>query len=193
MVHTAPPLPTLLRPRELRKLGLTHARFRRLVREGALERVSRGLYLNPAAEHSELLTTAQVFKRAPNAIVCLYSALQCHQIGTQSPGDLWIAIENKARRPRLDGLPVRIVRFSGRMMRLGVETRVADGVPFRITSPARTVVDCFRFRRFGLDVALEALKECLRDRRASVDEINAAAKACRIRSVMKPYMEAMLA
>lgn len=186
-------LPTLLRPRELSKVGLTAARFRRLVREGGLERVSRGLYLNPAADHSELLTIAQVFKRAPNTVVCLYSALQIHGIGTQSPGDLWIAVDRKARRPKLDGLPVRIVRFSERMMRYGVETRTTDGVPFRITSPARTVVDCFRYRRFGLDVALLALRECLRDRRASVDEINRAARNCRIRSVMKPYMEAMLA
>lgn len=193
MVRPTDFLPTLLRPRELRELGLTQACFRLLVRDGALERVSRGLYLNRVAEHSELLTVAEVFKRVPHAVVCLYSALQIHQIGTQSPGDLWIAVDHKARRPRLEGLPVRVVRFSGRMMRLGVEGRVADGVPYQITSPARTVVDCFRFRRFGLDVALEALKECVLERRAAVDEINQLAQECRIRSVLRPYMEAVLA
>ena len=193
MLNPAPVLPTLLRPSELPAHGLTPARFRRLVREGTLERVSRGVYLNPAVEFSELLTLAEIFKRVPKAVVCLYSALRLHEIGTQSPVDLWIAIDHKARLPKLDGYSVRVVRFSGRMMRHGVEERFADGVPFRITSPARTVADCFRFRKFGLDLALEALKETLRERKATVDQINEAARACRIRSVLRPYMEAMLA
>jgi predicted transcriptional regulator of viral defense system len=186
-------MPTLIRPRDLPLAGVSAHRLRTLVRSGAYERVSRGVYLNTAVDYSEHLTVGEVFKRVPNAVVCLYSALQIHQIGTQSPGALWIAIDHKARLPRLDRLPVRIVRFSGRLMKLGVEERIADGVPYRITSPARSVVDCFRFRKLGLDVALEALKETLRERRASVDEINELSRTCRIRSVMKPYMEAMLA
>lgn len=194
MVRPTNSLPTLLRPREICEHGLTPSRFRRLVRDGALERVSRGLYLNPAADHSEFLTIAGVFKRAPRAIVCLYSALELHDIGTQWPKKLWIAIDRKDRIPTLEGVGVRIVRFSGPMLTAGILTRTADGVPYRITSPARTIVDCFRYRRkFGLDVALEALRDGLRGRHATGDEIATMAKSCRSYSVIRPYLAAMLA
>ncbi|MCE9584559.1 MAG: type IV toxin-antitoxin system AbiEi family antitoxin [Planctomycetes bacterium] len=171
----------------------TH-RFRGLVRSGAYERVSRGLYLNPVADHSELLTVAEVFMRVPKAIVCLYSALEFHGIGTQWPKKLWIAIDRRARVPRLGDFDVRIVRFSGPLLTEGILDRQSDGVPWRITSPARTVVDCFRYRRkFGLDAALEALKDGIRSRIVSPGELSAMAVRCRIGSVMRPYLEAVSA
>ena len=109
------------------------------------------------------------------------------------PWQVWIAIPHKARAPRLPELPVRVVRFSAASLHYGVEKIVFEGVPARITSPARTVVDCFRFRRVvGKDVALEALRDALRDRRASADEIWRAAEVCRAKSLVGPVLEALL-
>jgi len=165
-----------------------------MVRDGDAERVTRGLYRLRSAEVTELETVAAVSARIPGAIVCLLSALAIHNIGTQLPREIWVALDRKARKPRVDDLPVRIVRFSGAMFRYGVETRIVEGVPVRITSPARTVVDCFRYRKkIGMDVALEALKDALGDRRVKPDEIVRAAQVCRIYSVLRPYLEATLA
>lgn len=164
------------------------------MRRGAYERISRGLYFNPASDYSELLTISEIAKRAPGAIVCLYSALELHGIGTQWPKKLWIAIDRKQRTPRLRDFDVRIVRFSGPMLTEGILSRESDGVPWRITSPARTIVDCFRYRhKFGLDAALEALKDGLRTKVVSASEVSDMAKRCRISSVLGPYLEAMLA
>jgi predicted transcriptional regulator of viral defense system len=173
---------------------MTSHRLRGLVRSGAYERVSRGLYLNPQSSYSELLTLAEVTKRVPNAIICLYSALELHGIGTQWPKKLWIAINRKARIPRLHDFDVRIVRFSGPMLTHGILERETDGVPYKITSPARTILDCFRYRKkYGLDAALEALKDGLRSKKVSPHEIDSLAEVCRIGTVIRPYMEAMLA
>lgn len=187
-------VPSLFRPRDLEQYDLSLSQLRIMVRDGNAERVSRGLYRLRSAEVTELETVAAVSARVPQAIVCLLSALAIHEIGTQLPRDVWIAIDRKARRPRIADLPVRIVRFSGAMLRYGVETRVVQGVAVRITSPARTVVDCFRYRnKLGRDVALEALRDALDDRRVQPDEIVRAAQVCRIYSVLRPYLEAALA
>jgi predicted transcriptional regulator of viral defense system len=131
-----------------------------------------------------------VAARVPQAVVCLLTALHVHGIGTQAPREVWIALDRKARKPRLEGLPVRIVRFSGPMLTYGVETREIQGVPVRITSPARTVVDCFRYRnKVGLDVALEALRDALATGRASVADILRSAEVGRVLSVIQPYVE----
>ena len=166
--------------------------LRRLVDDGSVERVARGLYHVADAEPTEHYTLAAVCARVPGAIVCLLSALSVHGLGTQLPWQEWIAIPHKARTPRLPELPVRVVRFSGASLRYGVENAVFEGVPARITSPARTVVDCFRFRRLvGKDVAIEALRDALRDRKASVAEILRAAEVCRARSLVVPVLEAL--
>ena len=166
--------------------------LRRLVDDGTVERVARGLYRLSAAELTEHHTRAAVCARVPHAIVCLLTALRVHDLGTQLPRDVWIAIPHKARTPRVPELPVRVVRFSRASLHYGVEKTVFEGVPARITSPARTVVDCFRFRRLvGKDVALEALRDALRDRRASADEIWRAAEACRAKSLVGPVLEAL--
>jgi predicted transcriptional regulator of viral defense system len=131
-----------------------------------------------------------VTARVPQAVVCLLTALHVHGIGTQAPREVWIALDRKARKPRLEGLPARIVRFSGPMLTYGVETREIQGVPVRITSPARTVVDCFRYRnKVGLDVALEALRDALATGRASVADILRSAEVGRVLSVIQPYVE----
>jgi predicted transcriptional regulator of viral defense system len=124
----------------------------------------------------------------------LLSALRIHEIGTQSPADVWIAIDRKARKPTRLPTDVRFVRFSGAMLTYGVLNRSMQGVPVRITSPARTVVDCFRYRnKIGLDVALEALKDSLHSRVTTVDAITRAAQVCRASSILGPYLEATLA
>ena len=154
--------------------------------------MARGLYRRTDAEITEHYTRAAVCARVPGAIVCLLSALSVHDLGTQLPWQVWIAIPHKARMPRVPELPVRVVRFSGASLRYGVEMVVFEGVPVRITSPARTVVDCFRFRRLvGQDVAIEALREALYDRKASVDQIWRAAEVCRAKSLVGPILEAV--
>lgn len=180
------------RPRDLEPLGYAFRDLRRWVESGAVERVARGLYRLTAAESTEHYTLAAVCARAPQAIVCLLSALRVHGLGTQLPHQVWIAIPHKARAPRLPEFPVRVVRFSGPSLRYGVEDIRLEGVPAHITSPARTVVDCFRFRRHvGRDAALEALREALRDRKAGADEIWRAAEVCRARSLVEPVLEAL--
>ena len=180
------------RSREAVELGIDSRRLRRMVEEGIVERVARGLYRRTEAELTEHYTRAAVCARVPSSIVCLLSALNIHNLGTQLPWQVWIAIPHKARTPRLPELPVRVVRFSGASLRYGVVDTAFDGVPARITSPARTVVDCFRFRWLvGKDVAIEAMRDALWDRKASADEIWRAAEVCRARSLVGPMLEAM--
>jgi predicted transcriptional regulator of viral defense system len=127
-------------------------------------------------------------------IVCLLSALTLHGIGTQAPHEVWLALDRKARKPTLLPARVRIVRFSGPGLRYGIETRLILGVRVHVTSPARTIVDCFRYRnKIGLDVALEALRDVRRRRIVTVDEIMRAAEVLRARTVISPYLEALAA
>lgn len=163
-----------------------------MLRRGEIDRVSRGLYRLRDAPLSELETIAAVCKRVPGAIVCLLSALHVQGIGTQAPREVWIAIDRKARKPQVPELPVRVVRFSGAMLRYGIEVREVLGVAVHMTSPARTVVDCFRYRRkIGIDVALEALRDAIRSRKATVDQIARVASVCKVETVISPYLESM--
>ena len=185
-------IPSVFRPRDLEALGLPRSRLRAMLRKGEAEQIGRGLYRLRSTPVTERETIALVAKRMPRAIVCLLTALSVHEIGTQAPREVWIALDRKARKPAPQGLPVRTVRYSGRMLTYGIESREIQGVKVRITSPARTVVDCFRYRsKIGLDVALEALRDALRSRKATVDQILRAAEACRARTVIRPHLEAM--
>ena len=183
---------TFFQPRDLRELGVSFRELQELVSSGAVERVRRGIYRLSDAEPSEHETIAMVAVAIPNAIVCLLSALSFYGIGTQSPHEVWIALDRKARRPVYPGTRVRIVRFSKAMLSFGVLTRKILGVSVHITSPARTVVDCFRYRKkLGLDLAIEALRDTVRSRNATVDEIVRAAEACHARTVLRPYLETL--
>ena len=180
------------RPRDLASLGISHRRLQSMVSRGVAENLGNGLYRLTEAVSNELETIAMVAAAVPNAVICLLTALQVHEIGTQSPHKTWIALDRRARKPTHPPTRLRIVRFSGPMLTYGVVHRSALGVPFRITSPARTVVDCFRYRnKLGLDVALEALHDVLRSRAATVSEIMRAAEACRARTIMRAYLEAL--
>ena len=180
------------RPRDLAPLGVSHRRLQGLVSDGVVENLGNGLYRLTEVPATELETISMVAAAVPNAVVCLLTALQVHEIGTQSPHETWIALDRKSRKPAHPPTRLRIVRFSGPMLTYGVVRRTALGVPFRITSPARTVVDCFRYRnKFGIDFALEALHDVLRSRTASVDEIMRAAEFCRAQTVMRSYLNAL--
>lgn len=182
----------LIRPRDLAALGVPSVAMTRLVRQGLLTRVGRGLYARPERKVSEHGTLAEVAIKHPQTIVCLLSALRVHDLTTQSPFEVWIAIHNKARAPKMDYPPLRIVRFSGSALTDGVEERQIDGVTVRVTNVARTVADCFKFRnKIGIDVALEALQEAWRARRVSMDELWRYAALCRVANVMRPYMESL--
>ena len=184
---------SFFRQREAAGLGIDSRALRCLVDQGSIERVARGLYRISEAEPTEHYTLAAVCASVPSAIVCLMSALAVHDLGTRIPWQEWIAIPHKARAPRLGELPVRVVRFSGASLRYGVVDTAFEGVPARITSPARTVVDCFRFRRLvGTDVAVEAVRDALHDRKAKVDEIWRAAEVCRAKSLLRPVLETLV-
>ena len=180
------------RPKDLAPFGISHRRLMGLVAEGLVDNLGNGLYRLSEVESTEAETIAMVAAAIPNAIMCLLTALRFHEIGTQSPHEIWIALNRKARKPTRAPARVRVVRFSGAMLTYGVTRQSVLGVPFRITSPARTVVDCFRYRnKLGLDIALEALSDALRSRAANVDEIVRAAEVCRAQTVMRSYLEAL--
>ena len=182
----------LIRPSDLAALGLPRVALTRLVRQGLLTRVGRGLYARPDRPVSEHGTLTQVARKHPQAIVCLLSALRMHDLTTQSPFEVWLAIPNKARAPKVEYPPLRIVRFSGALLSDGIEEHRVDGVTVRVTNVARTVADCFKFRnKIGLDVAMEALREAWANKRVSMDELWRYATLCRVANVMRPYMESL--
>jgi predicted transcriptional regulator of viral defense system len=182
----------LIRPRDLAPRGLPRVALTRLVRQGLLTRVGRGLYAHPDRTVSEHASLAEVARKHPQAIVCLLSALRVHNLTTQSPFEVWLAIPNKARAPKLAYPPLRIVRFSGAALTEGIEDHQIDGVTVRVTSVERTVADCFKFRnKIGVDVAMEALREAWMGKRVHMDELWRCATLCRVANVMRPYMESL--
>jgi len=182
------------RPRDVLSLGLSFRQLQRLVVAGTVEKIGGGVYRLSEVEPDAFETIAMVAAAAPDVIICLLSALRVHEIGTQSPHQVWLAIDRKARKPRRLPAAVSVVRFSGQMLTYGVVTQSMQGVRVQITTQARTVVDCFRYRnKIGLDVAMAALRDAVRSRKATVCEIDRAAEVCRIRTVIAPYLEALSA
>ena len=182
----------LLRPRDVEAFGFSRMALSTLVRQGKLTRLCRGLYALPDRPASEHATLAEVGSKHPNVVVCLLSALQFHDLTTQSPFEVWVAIANKARAPKMDYPPLRIVRFSGDALTEGVEEHLVDGVTVQVTSVAKTVADCFKYRnKIGLDVALEVLREAWNAKRVKMDDLWHCAQVCRVANVMRPYLEAL--
>ena len=188
-----------VRARDLDDLGIPRAYLARLIRQGKLEQSARGLYQLPDADVTELHSLAEVALRVPHATICLLSALQVHGLTSEAPHAVWIMIDTRARAPKLDTPALEIVRAHGVAREHGVEKRKVEGVSVRITTPAKTVADCFRYRRHvGIEVALAALRDYLaetrkRGRRADVtiDALVAAARADRVGTVLRPYLEAL--
>jgi predicted transcriptional regulator of viral defense system len=178
--------------RDLDEAGVPRAHLRRLCDRGVLERVDRGLYRLVEAPGTEQSSLAEVAKRVPRAIVCLFSALQMHGLTTESPHAVWVLIDRRARMPKLTCPKLEVVRASGPAREHGVETRVIDGVKVQVTTAAKTVADSFRFRRHvGLEVALAALKDHPMKRKDGIDALVEAARADRIYAFMRPYLEAL--
>jgi predicted transcriptional regulator of viral defense system len=195
-----PGLPQALRGKgifrlaEARALGLHPEQVRRMTRQGELTRLGRGLYAPATFAPGEHHTLAEVAKRVPRGIVCLLTALRFHAIGTQHPREVWLAVDRRSGVPRLDVAAVRVVRISGAALTAGIDEHDVEGVTVRVTSPARTVVDCFRFRnRIGVDVAVEALRDYRRLRKGTVDELWRQADQLRMTRVMRPYWDAITA
>ena len=136
---------------------------------------------------------AEACKRSPNGVICLLSALRFHKITTQAPFEIWIALKGTAWHPKIDRPRIRFVRFSGPAFDTGIERHKIEGVSVKVYNPAKTVADCFKYRnKIGLDVAIEALRECRSEGKCSNDELWEYAKVCRVSRVIKPYMEAMV-
>lgn len=186
----------ILNARDLKAQGIPREYLWQLQQKGLLERAGRGIYRQPNWEVTENHSLVEAAQRVPRGVICLLSALRFHDLTTQSPFEVWVALDRKAHRPngiRDDHMtPLNIVRFSGEALASGVEEHTIEGVIVKIYSPAKTVADCFKYRnKIGIDVAVEALRDCWQKRRASADELWRYAKICRVANVMRPYMEAI--
>jgi predicted transcriptional regulator of viral defense system len=181
-----------IRTREAIAGGIHPEDLRRLVDRGILFKSGRGLYTHIDAALSEHHSLAVASQRVEHGVICLLSALQYHGIGTQAPFEVWMAIDVHARRPNLDTLSLRPVYMSGLALSAGIETHAIEGTPVRIFNPAKTIVDCFKYRhKIGIDVAIEALREGFESRRCSMDELWSYAKICRMSRVIRPYLECL--
>jgi predicted transcriptional regulator of viral defense system len=182
----------VLRSRDLAGAGIPRVYLRRLHAEGVLDNPERGLYVLADAEPGLHRSLAEACKRVPHGVICLLSALQFHGLTTEAPFEVWLAIAESARRPKVQYPPLRVVRFSGAAWTYGIEEHVIEGVAVPVYSPAKTVADCFKYRnKIGLDVALEALRDCWRQRKATMDELYQAAQVCRVGRVIRPYLESL--
>jgi predicted transcriptional regulator of viral defense system len=182
----------IARSRWLEGKGISRVKLQRLVKSGDLVRLRRGIYSRPdeseTTQHHDL---ASVAMSIPRAVICLLSALRFHGLGTQNPAEVWVAIHGKARKPKIEYPPVKIVHFSDPALEHGVETHQIEGATVRVTSPVRTVADCFKFRnKIGPDIAIEALREYRRARK-SLDDLVQAAQDVRVANVIRPYLEAL--
>jgi predicted transcriptional regulator of viral defense system len=183
----------VLRSRDLERNGIPREYLRQAKDQGLVRQVGRGVYVAADSRATQHHTLAEAAKRVPHGVICLLSALRFHELTTQAPREIWMAIAHKARRPRVDAPPLRIVHFSGKTLSYGVWEKKIEGVKVSVFHPAKTVADCFKFRnKIGLDVALEALRDCYRQRKASMDELYLAAKVCRVARIMQPYLESLV-
>jgi predicted transcriptional regulator of viral defense system len=182
----------ILRVRDLAAARIHPEHLRRLWRRGVMERASRGVYRLVAAEYTVHLSLAEVAKRVPHGVICLISALQFHGLGTQMPPDVWLAVDRRSARPKSTNPQLRVVRLSGEAFSEGIEKRKIDGVTVQVYSPAKTIVDCFKFRnKVGQDVVLEALREGWRSRKVTMKELVHFSKVCRVEKAMRPYLESL--
>ena len=182
----------MVRLREFKAAGIPETVVARLTRAGRVVRLARGLYQLPSADLQTGHTLAEVAKIVPKGVICLISALVYHELTLQMPPFVWVAIDVHTRQPNHRYPPMRFVRFGKKALTQGIERHMIEGASVKITSPAKTIVDCFRFRnKIGTDIAISAMREALRKRRCKPDEIIRLARSLRIASVVRPYIEAM--
>ena len=192
----------MVRLSEFKEAGVTAATVSRMKEKGLLLQLSRGLYQLPDASIDTHHALAEAAKLVPKGVVCLTSALAYHGLTDAIPSRVWMAIGSKDRRPRIDVPPLQIVRFGEKVLKSGTKEHTIEGVRVRIYNPAKTVVDLFRYRRSagkryqkspGLNLALEGLREALRQRKATAAEIARYAIEAGVWKVVQPYLEAMTA
>jgi predicted transcriptional regulator of viral defense system len=182
----------MLRPSDLQGIGVPRVILTRLMASGQLEKIARGLYRLPDAQACENESLATIAVKAPQAVFCLLTALQFHELTTQLPRQVWIAMPRGSHAPRIAYPPIRMVQLTGPAYSEGIEEFERDQVTLRVYGVAKTVADCFKYRnKIGLDVALEALKDARAQKKASADELWRFAKICRVANVMRPYLEAL--
>lgn len=181
------------RARDFDAVGVPRAYLRRLQDQGLLVRMGRGLYQLADMESSPSHSLAEVARAVPHGVICLLSALKFHGLTTQLPHQVWLLIGHKKWAPKNPPVSLRIMRATGEALTVGIERHIIEQVEVLITTPAKTVADCFKYRsQIGLDVAIEALRNCIRTRRATVDDLWRFAMIDRVQNVMRPYMEAIL-
>ena len=183
----------ILRVRELATLGFPASYLKELAARGRARRQTRGAYIHPDTDIPSHYSLALACKKVPRGVICLLSALRYHEIGTQNPREVWMAIDRKDWSPKTEYPRLRIARFSGAALETGIETAGGGAFPIRVYCPAKTVADCFKYRqKIGIDVAVEALKAGWRERRFTMAELTRYARICRVEKVMTPYLEAIL-
>ncbi|VFU08449.1 type IV toxin-antitoxin system AbiEi family antitoxin domain-containing protein [Methylocella tundrae] len=184
----------MMRLKDFAAHGIGPETLARLVRDGAVVRPARGLYQLADSSGNAARILAEASALVPKGVICLISALQFHELTLQMPSAVWMAIDRTAWRPKIDYPPIRFVRFTGSSLTDGVERHSIEGIEVAITSPARTIVDCFRYRaKVGLDVALEGLREGLRQRKVTSDQLWTYGTKGKVWSTMRPYVEATVA
>lgn len=181
-----------LRATDIGATGASRIALTRMVANGQLERVARGLYRLPASDPSQHFELAAIARKAPQGVFCLLTALQFHELTTQLPWQVWVGMPRGSHCPRIEHPPLRMVQFTSEPFSYGIEEHRRDNTTLRVYSVAKTVADCFKHRNtIGLDVAIEALKDSIAHRRASFDDIRRAAEVCRVAEVMRPYLETL--
>ncbi len=184
----------IIRTREALALGIHRRTLYGLRDEGELMPVTRGLYRIKKMEIPAQVHFADVAKRIPKGVICLLSALNFHELTSQMPHQIWIAIDRKARKPKIDYPPIRAFHFSSASFTRGIEMHSIMEQNVRIYSRAKTVIDCFRWKNaVGLDVAIEAAKEYLKRRDSSPSKLMEYARACNVEKFVRPYLEALIA
>ncbi len=183
---------SILRPCDLKDIGVPRVVLARLTENSQLEKVCRGLYRLPDSDISENESLITIAAKIPQAVFCLLTALQFHELTTQLPRQNWIAMPRGSHAPKIDYPPIKMIQFTGDAYSIGIEVYEQDQVPLRVYGVAKTLADCFKHRnKIGLDVALDALKEARSQKKASADDLWRFAKICRVANVMRPYLEAI--
>ena len=183
----------IVRTEELSSAGVHRETIHRMVKAGDIVKLARGLYSFPNYQPTEHYSLIEAQKLVDQGVVCLLSALSYHDIGTQNPSEIWMAIPRKTRHPKIDNSPVKIVQFSGEGYRNGIETHIIENNEIQIYNIPKTIADCFKYRnKLGIDVAIEALKDVILNERTTVDELLKYSEICRVRRIITPYMESLV-
>jgi predicted transcriptional regulator of viral defense system len=183
----------IISSRDLKERGLPTVYLSRMVHQGKLRKIGRGLYTLPDSDHTENQSLLEASQIAPNGVVCLLSALRYHELTTQNPLNVWLAIDRNMAIPRINRSMIRIMRYSRSVYTSGIETHRINGLTLKIYNPSKTIADCFKYRnKIGLDIALEALRDGWRSKKTTMDELWHYAKICRVSNVMRPYLETLV-